>query len=109
MTIVISPDMSFIIGVVIAVAGGAFAAFVGWAESGEAFNPRKMFVSLVRGGFAGVVLSGVAILFAPGVALAVRDYVLIFFSAAGVDLLGAKASHIIGNTTTPATPEAPSG
>jgi len=100
MSIVLSPDATFLLAVVIAVIGGAFSAFVGWAESGEPFNPRKMFVGVVRGGFAGVVLSGVAIIFEPGVALGVRDFVLIFFGAAGIDVLGAEASRIIGKTET---------
>ena len=101
-------DVSVIFAVLIAIGGGAFASFLGWAESEAAFNPRKMFVALVRGGLAGVTLTGV-IVAVQGLSepLTVAEYILMFFSAVGVDLASVKGSKIVKNVNSSQSPTTP--
>lgn len=96
-------DISIAIAVIVSVAGGAFSAFLGWAESTESFNPRKMFVGLARGGLAGIIISGAVIYLKAPQVIGLAEYILLFLASMGVDLAGAKGSSIIKTVTEPRT------
>lgn len=96
-------DVSIATALGVSVGGGVLSAFIGWAESTEPFNPRKMFVALVRGGLAGIGLSGLVIyLEGPGM-IGLADYILLFLSAMGIDLAAAKGSRILKTIRDPRT------
>jgi len=96
-------DVSIAIAVIVSVLGGVFSAFLGWAEGNEAFNPRKMFVGLARGGLGGIVVSGVVIYLNAPEIIGLAEYVLLFIASVGIDLTGAKVSSISKTVTEPRT------
>jgi len=96
-------DISIAIAIIVSVSGGVFAALLGWAESTEAFNPRKMFVGLARGGLGGIITSGVVIFLNAPEIIGLAEYVLLFIAAVGIDLAAAKGSHIVKTVNTPRT------
>jgi len=82
-----------------ALAGGLVAAFLGWLDSNEPFDPRKFGGSVIRTLFA-------AIVFAAGyelshTAVAVLDLFYAFLGGAGLDAMGNRIAGKLGNGSFP--------
>ena len=69
-----------ILGLIIGALGGAFSAMMGWLGGDEPFMTRKFFEGILRGTVAGAVLALI-----PG-SWTVREYAMLFFAAAGIDI-----------------------
>ena len=81
-----------------ALLGGLAAAFLGWLEYGEPFNPRKFGGSVIRALIAGII-------FAAGYQLSssvgIIDLFYAFLGGAGVDVIGNRISNKLGNGSFP--------
>lgn len=85
----------------VALLGGLAAAFLGWLESNETFNPRKFGGSAVRALVAGVVF---AVGYHLSGSVSVLDLFYAFLGGAGVDVLGNRISGKFGNGSFPLSP-----
>jgi drug/metabolite transporter (DMT)-like permease len=82
----------------VALLGGLVAAFLGWLESGEPFDPRKFGGSGIRALVAGIIFA-VGYQFSDSVTL--LDLFYAFLGGAGVDVLGNRISGKFGNGSFP--------
>ncbi len=85
----------------VALLGGLAAAFLGWMESGETFDPRKFGGSAIRALVAAVIFA-VGYHFANHVS--VLDLFYAFLGGAGVDVLGNRAASKFGWPAFPLPP-----
>jgi len=74
---------TLILAIIVAGAGGAFSAFLGWLNSDELFDARKFSNGIIRGAIGGAMLAIVI-----DVEITTRVLVVLFFSALGSDIIG---------------------
>ena len=75
--------------ILVTVFGAIIAAVLGWAESGEIFNPRKFIASIGRAILAGLLSS---LLFQGVTEITVWLIVLALLTGAGVDVIGNRGA-----------------
>ncbi len=85
----------------VALLGGLVAAWLGWLESNEPFNPRKFSGSAIRALIAAVVFAVGYHLQGP---VNMLDLFYAFLGGAGVDVLGNRAAGKFGWATFPLPP-----
>ncbi len=78
--------------ILLTVLGAIFVAILGWAESGEPFNPRKFASSMARALLAGFVS---ALIFAGTTDATIFTYLSAFLIGAGVDVTGHRIAGTI--------------
>lgn len=78
-----------IILILVTVFGAICAAVLGWAESGEIFNPRKFAASIGRAIIAGLLSS---LLFQGVTEITIWLFVLALLTGAGVDVVGHRGA-----------------
>lgn len=79
----------------VSISAGLVSSLLGWAEGGDAFDPRKLFCALARGGIGGLVVGYMFL--QKHASLAYVDYMLLFLSAVGIDLGLNKAVKVAKN------------
>jgi hypothetical protein len=82
----------------VALLGGLVAAFLGWLESGEPFDPRKFGGSGIRALVAGIIF---AVGYQLSGSVTLLDLFYAFLGGAGVDVLGNRISGKFGNGSFP--------
>ena len=85
-------DVTILSLAVAAVIGAILAALLGWAESAESFNAKKLLSSVIRAIVAGILIT-VGYQYAPSITT--WDYLWSFLAGAGIDVLGNRVAGTI--------------
>jgi hypothetical protein len=85
-------DVEILILALLSVFGALFSAVLGWLDSGEPFDARKMASSLLRAVIAGFLA---ALGFSTLPAVGIWDYIVAFLTGAGIDTVGNRAAGAV--------------